>query len=117
VLLESAVAKLTVTTVNLVNQLPKLNLENTVQLQMFQFITQLVKSWLSLVMEVLKEENTVAQSSGRLYEKPVHQYPKPLKIADLAKFWLNLKMFADVNALHVYQLNHQLVQIVTNSNN
>jgi hypothetical protein len=62
----------------------------------------------------LRAENTVVQLSGKLSKKPVHQFQKPLKTVDLAKFWLNLKMFAVVNALLVYQLNHQLVQTASN---
>lgn len=85
-LLVNVLVKLIVTTVNHVNQSLKLNSENTVQLLMFQFITQLVKSLLSLVTDLLKVANTVVQLSGRLSEKPVHQFQKLLKIVDLAKF-------------------------------
>jgi hypothetical protein len=114
VLLANVDAKLTATTANHVNQSLKLNLENTAQQPMFQFITLLVKSLLSLVTDLSKVVNTVVQLSGRSFENHVHLFQPQPKIAGLAKFWPSLKMFVDVNAPLAYQLNHQLVQTVSN---
>jgi hypothetical protein len=80
---------------------------------MFQFTTQLVKSLLSVAMVQLKVENIVVQSNGKLFQELAQRLT--LKIVGLAKFWLKMKMYVVVNALHACQSNHQLVQNVTNS--